>query len=410
VPDNETPVASKRLGRIASVAIIAAALITGLLVIRETTLYPRTDDAEVFANFIGIAPQVDGPITTLAVQDNAFIKQGGLLFEIDPRPFEYSLARARSDLSTLEGQIVDETRTIASQESGVGAARANTSNAAANVDRAAATVEEARANVASAKAALDRAQAEFQYTSNNFNRIEPLLAKQFVTVDQVDEARTAVTARQQAVDQARSQVALADAQVLSARAQYEQAKAAMQQSHEQLAQSQHSVLTLEPLTAQRPGKVATINTAEYNLNNCRIYAPFDARVTNLTISQGAYAHTGQQVFTLIDTRVWWAVANFRETQLRHVKPGMHADVYVLSRPNIRYDGIVDSVGFGVQPDSTLIGTFGPGLPDVQRSLNWVHLATRYPVRVRIQAPETEPFRLSESAVVVIRRDPSGKAQ
>lgn len=410
MPDNETPVASKRLGRIVSVAIMAAALITGLLVIRETTLYPRTDDAEVFANFIGIAPQVDGPITTLAVQDNEFIKQGGLLFEIDPRPFEYALSRARSDLSTLEGQIVDETRTIASQESGVGAARANTNNAAANVDRAAAAVEEARANVLSAKAALDRAQAEFQYTSNNFHRIEPLLAKQFVTVDQVDEARTAVTARQQAVDQARSQVALADAGVLSARAQYEQAKASMQQSHEQLAQSQHSVLTLEPLTAQRPGKVATINTAEYNLNNCRIYAPFDARVTNLTISQGAYAHTGQQVFTLIDTRVWWAVANFRETQLRHVKPGMHADVYVLSRPNIRYDGIVDSVGYGVQPDSTLIGTFGPGLPDVQRSLNWVHLATRYPVRVRIQAPETEPFRLSESAVVVIRRDSAPRAQ
>ena len=128
-----------------------------------------------------------------------------------------------------------------------------------------------------------------------------------------------------------------------------------------------------------------------------------ARVTNLTISQGAYAHTGQQVFTLIDTRVWWAVANFRETQLRHIKPGMHAYVYVLSRPNVRYDGIVDSVGFGVQPDSTLVGTFSStGLPDVQRSLNWVHLATRYPVRVRINAPETERFRLSESAVVVIR--------
>ena len=176
----------------------------------------------------------------------------------------------------------------------------------------------------------------------------------------------------------------------------------MQQSHAQLAQSQHSVLTLEPLTAQREGKAAIIRDAEYNLNNCRIYAPFDARVTNLTISQGAYAHTGQQVFTLIDTRVWWAVANFRETQLRHVKPGMHAYVYVLSRPNVRYEGIVDSVGFGVQPDSTLVGTFGPGLPDVQRSLNWVHLATRYPVRVRIEAAETEPFRLSESAVVIIR--------
>lgn len=408
--ENATPEQRKRVGKVLSVSIVAAALITGLIVIYITTWYPRTDDAEVFANFIGIAPQVDGPIAALPVQDNEFVKQGGLLFEIDPRPYEYALQRARSDLGTLEGQIVDETRTIASQQSAVGAAQANTQSTRAAVDRAASSVDEAQANVAAAKAQLDRAQAELLYTSNNFHRIEPLLAKQFVTVDQVDEARTAVTAREQAVDQAKAQLALAQAQVLSARAQYEQAKATLQQSHEQLAQSQHGVLTLEPLTAQREGKAAAIRTAEYNLNACRVYAPFDARVTNLTISQGAYAHTGQQMFTLIDTRVWWVVANFRETQLRHIKPGMHADVYVLSRPNVRYDGIVDSVGYGVQPDATLVGSFGPGLPDVQRSLNWVHLATRYPVRVRILAPETEPFRLSESAVVVMRPQPSGKAQ
>jgi len=408
--EKSTPDQRKRLGRILSVGSILAALVTGLLVIYVTTWYPRTDDAEVFANFIGIAPQVDGPITTLSVQDNAFIKQGGLLFEIDPRPYEYALQSARSQLSTLEGQIVDESRTIASQQSAVGAAQANTQGQAAAIDRAAAAVEEAQANVSSAKAELDRSQAELGYTTNNFHRIEPLLAKQFVTVDQVDQARTAVTARQQAVDQAKSQLSLAQAQVLSAKAQYEQSKANMLQSREQLAQSQHSVLTLEPLTAQREGKAAAIRTAEYNLNNTRVYAPFDARVTNLTISQGAYAHTGQQMFTLIDTRVWWAVANFRETQLRHIHPGMHADVYVLSRPNVHYDGVVDSVGYGVQPDATLVGTFGPGLPDVQRSLNWVHLATRFPVRVRILAPETEPFRLSESAVVVMRGDRSGSGR
>ena len=280
----------------------------------------------------------------------------------------------------------------------------------ANVDRAAAAVNEAKANVANAKAALDSAEAELLYQNNNFHRIEPLLAKQFVTVDQVDQARTSVTARQQAVQQARSQLTLAEAQVESAQAQYEQSKAAMEQSHAQVDQSQHSVLTLDPLSAQREGRASAIRNAEYNLNNCRVYAPFDARVTNLTISQGAYAHTGQQVFTLIDTRVWWAVANFRETQLKHILPGMHADVYVMSRPNIRYDGIVDSVGFGVQPDNTLVGSFTQGLPDVQRSLNWVHLATRFPVRVRIQAPESEPFRLSESAVVVIRGDRSERSR
>src|ERR1700723_273789 len=391
------------LSRRLSIGFALAAAVLGAVALYRTNHYPRTDDAEVFANFIGIAPQVDGPITELAVQDNQFRKQGELLFQIDPRPYEYALEKARSDLNTLEGQIVDQRRTIASQVSAVGAARANTDSAAANVDRAAAAVGEAKANVAAAQAALDSANAELAYQTNNFHRIEPLLAKQFVTVDQVDQVRTAVTARQQTVQQLRSQLLLAQTQVVSAQAQYEQTRAAREQSHSQLNQSQHSVLTLDPLTAQREGRASAIRTAEYNLNNCRVYAPFDTRVTNLTISRGAYAHTGQQVFTLIDTRVWWAVANFRETQLHHIHPGMHADVYVLSRPSIRYDGIVDSVGFGVRPDSTLGGTFtSTGLPDVQRSLNWVHLATRYPVRVRIVAAETEPFRLSESAVVVIR--------
>src|ERR1700761_6108982 len=400
--DNPTP-HSTRLGRIVSISIIAAAVITGMMVVSETNRFPRTDDAEVFANFIGIAPQVDGPITQLAVQDNAFVKQGGLLFEIDPRPYEYSLQKAHSDLNTLEGQITDQRRTIASQESAVGAAKANTNSAAANVDRAAAAVNEAKANVVNAKAALDAANAELLYTTNNYHRIEPLLAKQFVTVDQVDLARTSVTSKQQEVGQRRAQVLLAEAQVQSAQAQYEQAKAVVEQSHAQLGQSRHSVLTIDPLTAQREGRASAIRTAEYNLNNCKVYSPFDARVTNLTISRGAYAHTGQQVFTLIDVRTWWAVANFRETQLHRILPGMKAYVYVLSRPTVRYEGIVDSVGFGVTPDTTLVGSFTTsGLPDVQRSLNWVHLATRFPVRVRINAPETEPFRLSESAVVVIR--------
>jgi membrane fusion protein, multidrug efflux system len=405
MPDTQTPPSRKNLGRIVSLCIIAAALITGAFVIAETNRYPRTDDAEVFANFIGIAPQVDGPILELAVHDNQFIKQGELLYRIDERPYEYALQKAQSDSQTLEGQIVDYRRTIASQVSAVGAAMANTDSAAANVQRAEAAVNEARANVATAQAALDSASAELAYQTNNFHRIEPLLSKQFVTVDQVDQVRTAVTARQQAVEQARAQLLLAHAQVASAEAALLQTQAAQEQSHAQLGQSQHSVLTIEPLTAQREGRASAIRTAAYNLNNCRVYAPFDARVTNLTISRGAYAHTGQQVFTLIDTRVWWVVANFRETQLHRVLPGMHADVYVLSRPNLKYDGIVDSVGYGVLPDNSLVGSFTTsGLPDVQRSLNWVHLASRFPVRVRIIAPETEPFRVSESAVVVIRSD------
>jgi multidrug efflux system membrane fusion protein len=145
-----------------------------------------------------------------------------------------------------------------------------------------------------------------------------------------------------------------------------------------------------------------VKTAQYNLDNCRVYAPFNTRVTNLTISEGAYAHVGQQMFTLIDARTWWAIGNFREGTLQHIVPGMPADVYVLSKPNVRFSGVVESIGFGVTPDADVFGRLEPGLPNAQRTLNWVHLASRFPVRVRVKDPPPDLFRVSESAVVVIR--------
>lgn len=389
-------------GRVLSVAIIVCTLVTGLIVLRQAAVDPRTDDAEVFANFIGMAPLVSGPIVNLHVADNQLVRQGDPLFEIDDRPYAYALAHAQSDQKALQGEIGDERRIIAGKVSGVDVAKAAALSSEASLNRAAASIDEAKADVANAKAAVDRADFELSYATNNLHRIEPLLAKQFVTVDQVDQARTLQATRSQAASQARSQLALAQASLAAAEAQYKQGQATVIGSNQQITQATHNVTTLEPLEGQLGGKQASIDNARYNYDNCKVVAPFDARVTNLTISQGAYATAGQQIFTLIDTRVWWAIANFRETQLQHILPGMEADVYVLSKPSIRFKGVVDSVGFGVTPDADLIGKLTPGLPDVQRTLNWVHLASRFPVRVRLESKPNEYFRLGESAVVVIR--------
>jgi len=364
--------------------------------------YPRTDDAEVFANFIGIAPQVEGPIMHLNVRDNQFVKKGELLYEIDERPYQYKLETAISEQATLEGQIVDETRRIAALVSAVSVSQANIHSSEANIARSTAAVEQARADVANAEQGVQRAKAEWTYASNNLHRLEPLLTKQFVTVDQVDRARTLEIAQSEALKQAESQLLLSQAALRSALAQSERSQADLDQSKAQHQQAQHAVTTLEPLVNQRGAKEAAVKDAHYNLNNCRVYAPFDALVTNLNISEGAYAHVGQEVFTLIDARTWWAIGNFREGQLVHISPGMRADVYILSKPNARFSGVVDSVGFGVTPDPDVIGKLQSGLPDVQRTLNWVHLASRYPVRVRVQNPPSQLFRIGESAVVTIR--------
>ena len=390
------------VGRILSALIVVGALALGLVVLYHADYYPRTDDSEILANYIGIAPQVEGPLVRLNVRDNQFVKKGDLLFEIDDRPYKYALERAVSDQATLEGQISDERRRIAALVSAVAVSAANIQSTEADVNRWAASVEQAEAEVANAEQGVSRAKAEWMYASNNLHRIEPLLVKQFVTFDQVDRARTSEVAQAQALKQAESQLRQAQAALHSQLAQEERSKALLTESKAQHEQTQNAVTTLEPLINQRGARSSAIETARYNLNNCRVYAPFDARVTNLTISEGAYAHAGQQMFTLIDARTWWAVGNFREGQLQRITPGMRADVYVLSKPNVRFSGVVDSVGFGVTPDADVIGRFEQGLPDVQRTLNWVHLASRYPVRVRVENPPSDLFRVSESAVVVIR--------
>jgi multidrug efflux system membrane fusion protein len=392
------------LSRGISVAIAVGAILLGMLALYRANHHPRTDDAEVFANFIGIAPQVEGPILRLNVHDNQLVRKGELLFEIDERAYQYALEKAVSDQATLEGQITDEQRRIAALVSAVSGSQANVHGVQADATRWAAAIDEARANVSSAEQGVTRTKAEWTYATNNLHRLEPLLAKQFVTVDQVDRARTSEIAESEALKQAESQLRMSQAGLQSALAQYERSKSDVDESRAQHEQAQHAVTTLNPLTNQRGAKTSAIENARYNLNNCRVYAPFDALVTNLSISEGAYAHVGQQVFTLIDARTWWAIANFREGELQHIVPGMRADIYIMSKPSRRFAGVVDSVGFGVTPDPDVFGRLEPGLPDAQRTLNWVHLASRFPVRVRVQNPSPELFRVGESAVVTIRGD------
>src|SRR5258706_663126 len=207
------------VGRILSLSIVIGAIALGVLAFYHANYYPRTDDAEIVANFIGIAPQVEGPLVRLAVHDNQFVKQGGLLFEIDDRPYQYALERAISDQAALEGQIEDERRRIAALVSAVSVSQANIQGTEADVTRSGATVDQARADVANAGQAVSRAKAEWTYANNNLHRIEPLLSKQFVTVDQVDRARTTEVAQAQALKQAESPLQLAHARLQSALAQ-----------------------------------------------------------------------------------------------------------------------------------------------------------------------------------------------
>jgi membrane fusion protein, multidrug efflux system len=389
----------KRLGRRILIGVVIAAALSLLVSIYQVDRHPRTDDANVWANYIEIAPEVSGRLVQLPVKDNAFVKKGDLLFVIDPRPYEYALQQALADQELLEQQIIDEKRKIAAQNSAVEAAGAAVHVSKTGIQTAVSSIDLAKAAVVRAQAAKATAEARLKYATNDLNRIQPLLQKQYVTVDQVDQANTAVRVAQGNYDESQAALGQAQASLDEAILRHEQAGNTAVESQARLGQAVHTVDRVETLLAQRPAKTAKVDSARLDLERTQVPSPFDAYVTNMNISEGAYAHPGSPIFTLIDTRNWYVIANYRESKLKNIRIGSSVDVYLMGHPDRRFKGHVESIGYGVFPED---GKVSGGLPNIERTLNWVHLSARFPVRIHIDDPDSILFRIGATAVTVVR--------
>ncbi len=394
-----SPAGPSRAGRLIGIGVVVVSLILLAIVVLQVDLHPRTDDASVRANYIEIAPEVSGRLTELPVKDNAFVKQGDTLFVIDPRPYDYALQQALSDQEALEQQIIDARRHIAAQASAADAARAGLYNSQTGVQTAGSQIDVSAAAVTRAQAAVAASEAQLKLATNNLHRIEPLLKKQYVTVEQIDQSNTTVRVAQGNYDEA--QAALLQAQAAQQQAGFRKMEAASLAAEQQakLGQAIHTIDTVDTLVSQRPAKAAKVESARLDLERTRVVAPFNAYVTNLNLSIGAYARPGVAIFTLIDTRTWYVIANYRESKLKNIHLKDHVDVFLMGHPDRRFNGTVESVGYGVFPED---GAVAQGLPNIDRTLNWVHLSARFPVRIRVMDPDQDLFRIGATAVTVVR--------
>jgi membrane fusion protein, multidrug efflux system len=332
-----------------AIVLVVVTVLLLVFVVRLLDRAPSTDDAYAYADTIDVVPEVNGRIVELAVHDNQAVKQGDLLFRVDPRPYQDALIRGKASLIALDRQIELTQRTVNAQQF----------------------------NAQSVRAAVERTRAAAIQATDTLHRTEPLLSQGYVSAEDVDRARTAQRAAQ--------------AELNAAQLQAQQAAAA--------------VSGVDALVAQRAVIIAEISIAELNLEYATVRAPFDGRVVDLKTSAGQFASALKPVFTLINTRHWYVVANFRETQLLGIHAGTPATVYLMSDTSQRFQGTVDSIGYGVSPEDGGFALPG-GLPRIQRTLNWVHVAQRFPVKILVEKPDPELFRIGTSAVAVLHVDRS----
>jgi multidrug efflux system membrane fusion protein len=412
------PGARRIVGRVVGAGIVVAALIAVVFTLLQWEARPQTDDATVRANLVGIAPQVSGHIVELPIRDNQHVRKGDLLFVIDQRPYMVALDRARAALA-LTGKEVDGLKNgAATALAGVSRATAQQSASAADVTRremdpvvADAEIARLEAQRLAAEASLKRAQADFEHADDHLRRLEPLLPRQFVTEDKVQEARTkrisaamvveqnrtSVQAALAGLDEARARKRGAIAGLASTRAQHVASEAALQQARAERARAEDAVGQIGNINARLAAAEAAVHAAELDLSFCRVLAPVTGRIVNLNISPGACARAGAEVFTLVDTSTWYVIANFRETQLRHIPADAPVDVYLQSQPGRHFRGTVVGLGWAVLPEN---GTSVMGLPRVERSLDWIRLAARFPVRIKVEDPD-DSFRVGASAIATV---------
>jgi multidrug efflux system membrane fusion protein len=329
-------------GRVIAGAAILAALAIGAYTLVRLDREPRTNDGYLFADRAGLAPDVSGRIVELNVRDYQPVRKGDVLLQIDAEPFELRLRQAREQVAALRAQIDLTARQVASQTAGAEAATTQ----------------------------IARARAQLALATDTLMRITPLQTKGYVTDQQIDEARTS---------QRSAEVALA---------------ATVQQA----TQARQAIGDTASLEAQLAGAEAAVALAERDVRNTALRAPFDGLVVGLEIAEGEYAVTGHPLFTLIKSDQWYAVGDFRETELPAIHIGDAATVWLMGDGNRALKGHVESLGWGVRPDNA----GGPGLPAVERTLHWVIVAQRFPVRILLDDPPPDAMRVGATVSIVVR--------
>jgi multidrug efflux system membrane fusion protein len=330
-------------GRLVALVIIALAIGIGVYTAQQSATHPSSSDSSIDADVVHVASQVGGRVVQIAVAENGRVSKGDLLYQIDPIPYQQTLEQTKADLAIAEAQLETQRRVLSTQRSAALVAGEEVKNARENHELAVRTAA----------------------------RLRPLAASGFVPKQQFDQAEVAERDTATRLDQA----------------------------EERHAAAERAIDTEAAAEATVQARRAALAIAQRHLDDTTVRAPHDGLVVGLTISTGEIAAPGQSLFTLINTEEWFAVANFRETDLAAMTAGDCATVFSMVDRHRPIRGVIDGIGWGVRDQDRI--NLPRSVPYVERSLNWVRVAQRFPVRIRLEEPPQQLMRLGASAVVEV---------
>lgn len=247
---------------------------------------PYTDDAYIQTYVVQVAPQVEGRVIGVYVQNNQFIEEGQKLFSLDPRPYEYTFEQLKATLVQTQQEVDQLKSAIVSAEQGV-----------------------------------KQAQADLVFAQRKYNDLVPLAEKNYIAQLELDSA----------LDQLRSQ----EATLGQAKAELDSARQALE-------------YTIEGEFAIIREIESQISYAEYNLAQTTVYAPSDGYISNLQLVNGAYVDVGDAVLTFVDDESWWIVANFRENSIGRIREGQSAEISIAMYPGKIFTAEVENADWGVR--------------------------------------------------------------
>jgi membrane fusion protein (multidrug efflux system) len=381
--------------RIAALVLTLAAVAAGVFVYRHYARLQSTDDAQVDGYVYPITARVSGYVARVTVDDNQYVQAGTVLVQLDPKDYEVAVANARAAMA-IQQASADASRinvpiTSVNTSTQLSSARADVENMNAGL---VAAQQQQRA----AEASLREAEANDLKAQDDVERYKPLAVKDEIPQQQYTQALAAQKATAAAVEAARASAAAAAQAVTQARSRSAQAAASLQYAETRPQQISAQSARAQAATAQVQQAAAALEQAELNLRYTTIVAPVSGIVGQRAVQPGQYLAPSQQLLSIVplDARNIWVTANFKETQLKEMRPGQPAKITVDTYGR-EYNGHVDSIAAASGARYSL-------LPPENATGNYVKVVQRIPVKILFDEGQdaVHPLRPGMSVVPTVR--------